>query len=125
MAWNIQPSREEIAFLMEAGVIYRDARRFPEAEEVFRGVRALTPRSEVPEVALGTVQFAMGEVQKAIGHYEKALKLNAASAFAHAQLGEALVFRRIALRRRSIWTKRWGWTRAVRLAHRPAHFWNC
>jgi len=94
MAWNIQPSREEIAFLMEAGVILRDARRFPEAEEVFRGVRALTPRSEVPEVALGTVQFAMGEVQKAIGHYEKALKLNAASAFAHAQLGEALVFRK-------------------------------
>ena len=58
MAWNIQPSREEIAFLMEAGVIYRDAKRFPEAEEVFRGVRALSPRSDVPEVALGTVQFA-------------------------------------------------------------------
>ena len=92
MAWNIQPSREEIAFLMEAGIIFREARRFPEAEEVFRGVRALTPRSEVPEVALGTVQFALGEVKKAIGHYEKALKLNADSAFAHAQLGEAHLF---------------------------------
>jgi tetratricopeptide (TPR) repeat protein len=92
MAWNIQPSREEIAFLMEAGIVYREARRFPEAEEVFRGVRALTPRSEVPEVALGTVQFALGAVQKAIGHYEKALKLNADSAFAHAQLGEAQLF---------------------------------
>ena len=94
MAWNIQPSREEIAFLMEAGVIFREARRYPEAEEVFRGVRALVPRSEVAEVALGTVQFAMGEVRKAIGHYEKALKLNADSAFAHAQLGEAHLFRK-------------------------------
>lgn len=94
MAWNIQPSREEIAFLMETGVILREARRYPEAEEVFRGVRALLPRNEVPEVALGTVQMAMGEVQKAIGHYEKALKLNADSAFAHAQLGEAYLFRK-------------------------------
>jgi tetratricopeptide (TPR) repeat protein len=92
MAWNIQPSREEIAFLMEAGVIYRDAKRYREAEEIFRGVRALMPRSEVPEVALGTVQFGLGEVKKAIGHYEKALKLNADSAFAHAQLGEAHTF---------------------------------
>lgn len=45
-------------------------------------------------MALGTVQFALGEVQKAICHYEKALKLNANSAFAHAQLGEAHVFRK-------------------------------
>ena len=94
MAWNIQPSREELAFLMEAGLIYRDAKRYPEAEEVFRGVRALAPRSEVPEVALGTVQFALGEVQKAVSHYEKALKLNPDSAFAHVQLGEAHVFRK-------------------------------
>ena len=92
MAWSIQPSREEIAFLMEAGVIYRDSKRFAEAGEVFRGVRALVPRSEVPEVALGSVQLAAGEVKKAIGHYEKALKLNAESAFAHAQLGEAYTF---------------------------------
>jgi len=94
MAWNIQPSSEEIAFLMEAGIIYRDARRFAEADEVFRGVRALIPRSEVPEVALGTVRFALGELQKAVAHYEKALKLNPDSAFAHAQLGEAHVFRK-------------------------------
>ena len=92
MAWNIEPSREEIAFLMEAGVIYREAMRFTEAEEVFRGVRALVPRSEAPEVALGTVRFAMGETQKAIAHYEAAIKLNPDSAFAHAHLGEAHVF---------------------------------
>ena len=94
MVWNIRPSREELAFLMEAGLIYRDARRYQEAEEVFRGVRALVPRSEVPEIALGSVQFALGEVQKAVSHYEKALKLNPDSAFGHVQIGEAHVFRK-------------------------------
>ena len=55
MAWNVSASREELAFLMEAGLIYRDAHRFDEAAAVFRGVRALLPQSEVPEVALGTL----------------------------------------------------------------------
>lgn len=58
MAWNIQPSREEVAFLMEAGVIYREARRFQEAEEVFRGVRALTPqRSAGGGAGHGAIRF--------------------------------------------------------------------
>ena len=92
MAWNVRASQEEIAFLMEAGMICRDARRFPEAAEIFTGVRSLVPKSEVPEVALGTVRFAEGDLDKAIRQYEIALKLNPASAYAHVHLGEALLF---------------------------------
>jgi tetratricopeptide (TPR) repeat protein len=77
---------------MEAGLIYRDARKFQEAEQVFTGVRALAPKSEVPEVALGTLRFAEGKLEQAIKHYQNALKLNERSAFAHAQLGEAYCF---------------------------------
>ena len=92
MAWNVRTSQEEIAFLMEAGMICRDARRFSQAIEIFTGVRSLAPKSEVPEVALGTVRFAEGDLDKAVRQYETALKLNPASAYAHVHLGEALLF---------------------------------
>lgn len=94
MAWNLQVSQEQIAFLMEAGLIYRDAKRFQEAEQVFAGVRALAPKSEVAEVALGSLRFAEGKLDQAIRHYQNALKLKENSAFAHAQLGEAYAFGR-------------------------------
>lgn len=94
MAWNVQASQEQIAFLMEAGLIYRDAKRFQEAEQVFNGVRSLAPKSEVPEVALGTLRFAEGNLEGAIRHYQTALQLNPRSAFAHAHLGEAHLFRK-------------------------------
>jgi tetratricopeptide (TPR) repeat protein len=92
VAWNVEIPHEQIAFLMEAGIIYRDARRFREAEQVFAGVRALAPKSEVGEVALGTVSFAEGKLDQAIRHYRNALKLNERSAFAHAHLAEAYAF---------------------------------
>jgi Flp pilus assembly protein TadD len=94
MAWNVQVSQEQIAFLMEAGLIYRDARRFQEAEQVFTGVRSLAPASDVPEVALGTLRFAEGNLEGAIRHYRTALQLNPRSAFAHVHLGEAHIFRK-------------------------------
>lgn len=92
MPWNVETPQEQIAFLMEAGMIYRDAKRFREAEQVFAGVRALAPKSEVGEVALGTVRFAEGKLDQAIRHYQIALKLNERSAFAHAHLAEAYAF---------------------------------
>jgi tetratricopeptide (TPR) repeat protein len=92
VAWTVQAAHEQLAFLMEAGLIYRDAKRFREAEQVFAGVRALAPKSEVGEVALGSVRFAEGKLDQAIRHYQNALKLNERSAFAHAHLGEAYVF---------------------------------
>ena len=94
MAWNVSASREELAFLMEAGLIYRDAHRFDEAAAVFRGVRALLPQSEVPEVALGTLEFERGNLDVAVSHYENALKINAKSAYAHSHLAEAYFMRK-------------------------------
>src|SRR5689334_9076966 len=93
MAWDLIASKEEIALLMEAGLVYRDAEKFDEAREIFRGVRALCPKSEVPEVALGTVSFQARDFDGAIAHYHEALKLNARSAYAYARLGEAELFR--------------------------------
>lgn len=94
MKWDIVPSNDELALLMEAGFIYRDARQFQEAAEVFAGVRALLPQSEVPEVALGTVRFHQADFDGATKHYNKALEVNGRSAYAHAHLGEVYLFQK-------------------------------
>jgi tetratricopeptide (TPR) repeat protein len=90
--WAIHPSREELSFLLEAGVIYRDGRNFAAARDIFGGVRALVPSHELPEILLGTVDFQEGNFSTARGHYEKALETNPRSALAHAHLGEAWLF---------------------------------
>ncbi|HVP50604.1 MAG TPA: tetratricopeptide repeat protein, partial [Terriglobales bacterium] len=92
--WTITPSSEEAQFLGEAGVIYRDARNFQAAREVFTGMKTLFPGSDVPEVLLGTVEFHQGNFDAAETHYRKALELNPRSALAYAHLGEACLFRK-------------------------------
>jgi tetratricopeptide (TPR) repeat protein len=94
MAWNVNPSNEEIGLLMEAGIIYRDSRKFVEAHLVFDGVRALLPKSDVVEVALGTVSFQQGDFEAAEEHYRSALELNPRSAYAYAHLGELAIFQK-------------------------------
>jgi Flp pilus assembly protein TadD len=92
--WTIAPSNEEAAFLLEAGIIYRDAKNFQAARDVFSGVRTLFPQNDVPEVLLGTVEFQAGNFEAAEAHYRKALELNSRSAYAYAHLGEACLFRK-------------------------------
>jgi tetratricopeptide (TPR) repeat protein len=94
MAWNIVPSNQETALLMEAGVVYRDSRRYAQAREVFQGMRALFPSSEAPEVALGTVAFAQADFDGAVAHYRRALEINPRSAFAWAHLAQASIFKK-------------------------------
>jgi Flp pilus assembly protein TadD len=92
--WTIAPSSEEAAFLLEAAIIYREARNFQAARDVLAGVRTLFPQHEVPEVLLGTVEFQAGNFDGAESHYLKALELNPRSAFAYAHLGETYLFRK-------------------------------
>lgn len=80
--------------MVEAGIIYRDARNFQAARDVFTGVKALLPGHDLPEIMLGTVEFHQGNFEAAESHYRKALELNPRSAFAYAQLGEAALFRK-------------------------------
>jgi len=93
MTWTINPSKEEIAMLMEAGFLCRDAKKFQEARELFAGVRALLPKSDAVEVALGSVFFQQSDFDTAITHYQRALEKNPRSAYAYAHLGEAYLFK--------------------------------
>jgi|SRR3954451_18351894 Flp pilus assembly protein TadD len=92
--WNIAPTKEETTFLLEAGVIYRDAKNFAAARDVFTGVKALRPEQELAEIFLGTVDLQEGKFDAAEVHYREALKLNPRSALAYAHLGECFLFRK-------------------------------
>jgi tetratricopeptide (TPR) repeat protein len=94
MRTKLQTSTAEIAFLLEAGIVYRDAHEFKEAETIFRGVRELTPSSEIPDIALGTLRFEQGDLPGAVKHYNQALEKNPQSAWGHSHMGEAQLFLR-------------------------------
>ena len=92
--WTIAASHGEVAFLAEAGIIFREGGNFQAARDVFMGVRVLFPHSDAVEVFLGTVEFQQGNFSQAEAHYRKALELNPRSAFALAHLGEVSFFRK-------------------------------
>ena len=93
MTWNVTPSREEIGFLLETSLIYRDSGRFTQAREVLAGLRALLPQNDAVIVVLGTVSFQQGDFDAAERQYKQALEFNPRSAYAYAHLGELELFR--------------------------------
>jgi len=84
--------RSNLGLMMEAGYIYLGMQRFKEARDVFEGVASLAGDSEIPLVALGSVDFCQGKFTNAIRHYKKAIKLNPDGLYAQAYMGEALFF---------------------------------
>lgn len=88
----IDVPQAEVALLLETGYLYMEMGRAKEAEEVFTGVNALLPESDVPLVALGNLHFAQGRYQRALKFHQDALKLRPQSADAQAHVGEALLF---------------------------------
>lgn len=88
----IDLEKEHLGVMMEAGYIYIGMRRYKEARELFEGLAALVPASDIPLVAEGNVLFCEGRLVRAIALYRKALKLDPGSIFAKAYLGEALLF---------------------------------
>lgn len=88
----VEVPQHEAGLLLEAGYLYMELGRHKEAEEVFTGVSALLPDSDVPRIALGNLQFALGRFQRALKFHQEALKLRPESATAQAHIGEALLF---------------------------------
>jgi len=88
----IEFPQPEAALLLEVGYLYMEMGKPKEAEEVFVGVSALLPHSDVPHVALGNLEFSQGRYQRALKHHQEALKVKPASALAQAHVGEALLW---------------------------------
>lgn len=88
----VQVTREEKRFLMEAALLYRDSRRYAEAEATFTGILPIVEDKYLVMVGLGSVHFEQAQFNEAVESFEAAIKLHPRSAIAYAHLGEALAF---------------------------------
>ncbi len=89
---EIQTSDEELRVMLEAGFIFREASRYDDAEIVFRGAMELLPDSEVPRVALGTVELHRGRFAEAEVAIRETVKSYPESLYAQVHHAEALLF---------------------------------
>ncbi len=90
----IDVPQKDVVLLVEAGYLFMELGKNKEAEEVFSGVCALVPASEVPHMALGHLYFSMGRFNPALKAHQKAVNLNPESPAANASVGETLLFLR-------------------------------
>lgn len=91
---QIKPSDEELRVMMESGFVLREAGKLDDAESVFRGVIELLPDSDVPRVALGTVELQRGRFDLAQAAYEEALRAKPESLYARVHRAEAMLFQK-------------------------------
>ena len=91
---HVKPSDEELRVILESGFVLREAGRLDDADAVFRGALELLPDSDVPRVALGTVELQRGRFAEAQALCEEALSLRPGSLYARVHRAESLLFQR-------------------------------
>jgi Flp pilus assembly protein TadD len=89
---HVKPSDEELRVILESGFVLREAGRLDDADAVFRGALELLPDSDVPRVALGTVELQRGRFAEAQALCEEALALRPGSLYARVHRAESLLF---------------------------------
>ena len=93
IAGSVVPvAKEQAMVLLEAGYIWLEMGKFDKAKDIFTGAAALMPKSEVPQLALGALEFAQGRHDKALQAYRAAQRLAPNSSLPRAHAGEALLF---------------------------------
>lgn len=90
----IDVPQTEIALLLEAGHLYLEMQKYKEAEEIFSGVAALVPHSEVPLVCLGNLALAQGQHDRALRFHTQAVKRQPDSPLALSHRGEVYIWLR-------------------------------
>jgi predicted Zn-dependent protease len=88
---DIKPTDEELRLLLEAGFVLRTAGRIEEAGDIFRGVKELLPESDVPLVALGSLELQKGRPEAAQELCEEALVRRPDSLYARLHRAEAML----------------------------------
>ena len=91
---HVRPSDEELRVILESGFVLREAGRLDDADAVFRGALELLPDSDVPRVALGTVEMQRGRFAEAQALCEEALRVRPGSLYARVHRAESLLFQR-------------------------------
>lgn len=85
-------TKHQAKILLEAGYVWLDMGQWEKARQVFSGAAVLMPKSEIPHLALGTLEFVQGHPDKALQSYRSAQRLAPTSGVARAYCGEALLF---------------------------------
>ena len=88
----IPVTKQQAMVMLEAGYLWMDMGKYDHARDLLQGAAALMPKSEVPQLALGTLEFVQGRHEKALQAYRSAQKLAPRSALPRAHAGEALLF---------------------------------
>lgn len=78
--------------LLETAYLAMDLRQFDAAQDMMLGAAALMPRSEVPLLGLGAVEFNQRRFDKAAEALRRAQKAAPRASTPRAHLGEALLF---------------------------------
>jgi Flp pilus assembly protein TadD len=93
IAGSLVPMTKQQAVLMlEAAYLWMDLGKFENARELLVGAAALMPKSEVPQIALGTLEFNQGRYDKSLQVFRRAQQLAPRSSLPRAHCGEALLF---------------------------------
>ena len=85
-------AQSEASLLLSAGYLWMDLGEHAKAREVFSGMAALMPKSEAPQIALGTLELVQRRPDKALQMYRAAQRLAPRSGLPRAHVGEALLF---------------------------------
>lgn len=84
-------TKQQAMLLLEAGYLWMDLGDDESAREVFHGAMGLMPKSEVPQIALGTLELNRGTLDKALQAFRAAQRLAPKAALPRAHAGEALL----------------------------------
>ena len=90
----ISVPKKEALLLLEAGYFLMQLGQYEEAKDIFVGVAALFPHSDVPCIALGNLYLAQGKAALAVKEHKRALTRAPNSITAQVHLGEALLFQK-------------------------------
>lgn len=85
-------TKDQAMLILEAGYLWMDLQKFDNARELFAGAAILMPKSEVPQIALGTLEFNQGNFDKALPVFRRAQQLAPKSSLPRAHVGETLLF---------------------------------
>jgi Flp pilus assembly protein TadD len=85
-------SKQQAKLMLEAGYLWMDLGKFDNARELLAGAAQLMPKSEVPQMALGALEFNQGNFEKALQVFRRAQQLAPKASLPRAHCGETLLF---------------------------------
>lgn len=91
---SVKTNEEELRVMLESGLVLRESGRLDEAEKIFLGVREIAPQSDVPLVALSSIEARRGNFEQALELCDEALRYEPNSLYARVNHAEILLYQK-------------------------------